>query len=70
MEKKLYFYVITYQWEGCEELSYYYSTLIYNDKKELIKQASANLYGYTNDPCVEVVGFKIIIYDLNAGTLL
>ena len=69
MEKKLYFYVITYHWEGSEELSYYHSPVLYNDKKEFIKQASANLYDYTSDPRAEVVGFKRISYDLNAGTI-
>lgn len=69
MEKKLYFYVIVYHWEGAEELSYYNSPVLYDDKKEFIRRASETLYKYTSDPRAEVVGFKTISYDLNAGSI-
>lgn len=69
MEKKLYFYVIAYHWEGAEELSYYNSPVLYDDKKQFIKRASEALYKYTSDPRADVVGFRTISYDLNAGDI-
>ena len=64
MEKKLYFYVIAYHWEGNEELSYYHSPVLYDDKKEFIKCASETLYKYTSDPRAEVVGFRTVGYNI------
>lgn len=64
MEKKLYFYVIVYHWEGNEELSYYHSPVIYDDKKEFIKCFSRQLYQCTTDPRCEVVGFRTFGYNV------
>ena len=64
MEKKLYFYVIAYHWEGAEELSYYNSPVLYDDKKEFIRRASETLYKYTSDPRADVVGFRTIGYNV------
>lgn len=64
MEKKLYFYVIAYHWEGSEDLTYYHSPVLYDDKKEFIKSASETLYNYTSDPRADVVGFRTIGYNI------
>lgn len=68
MEKKLYFFVIAYHWDSAEELSYYHSPVLFDDKKEFIKRASETLYKYTSDPRAEVVGFRTISYNIDAGT--